>query len=430
MRQFLKQQPAVWVFCTALVLLVLTAVVADKIAASYRRSAAMVTHTREVELNVSRARLALTRAEIVLLEQQIPEDRRRQDYESQLRQVQSQLDQIRALTADNARHQVSLDTLAREVNQLKDGVDTIFVTPPTPDALAFADSQFQRADDQLQKMRIEEESLLAGRIELSETQYRRMLMFFRTCFGFAALVLLWSSFDILRQTARTARAEKLVTSLNVRLQNAHDEEGKRIGRDLHDSVGQLLAAARMASSRIETSPDLPAAVREHAQLVTEATDEAIREIRTISYLLHPPMLDELGFVAAAEWFVRGFSERSGIAVNLDLPDSGLKLQPGVALALFRALQVGLSNVHRHSGSKSAGVSLTRDAADVCLEISDCGAGIPPERLELVQLRPAAAGVGLGGLKERVSQLCGDLEINSDSHGTRLRVCLPITPPPS
>src|SRR5262245_21622851 len=168
MRQFLKQQPAVWVFVAALVLLVLTAVVADKIAASYRRSTATVTHTREVELYVSRARLTLTRAEIILLEQQIPEDKRRQDYENQLQQVQTQLDQIRALTADNARHRESLDTLAREVNELKDAVDTIFLTSLTPDALAFTDSQFQRADEQLQKMRIEEESLLAGRMELSE----------------------------------------------------------------------------------------------------------------------------------------------------------------------------------------------------------------------------------------------------------------------
>jgi signal transduction histidine kinase len=312
------------------------------------------------------------------------------------------------------------------VNELIDSVDTIFVTPLIAEALAFTDSQFQRADEQLQRMRIEEESLLAGRIELSEAEYRRMLTFFRTCFGFAALVLLWSSFDILRQTARTARAEKLVTSLNVRLQNVHDEEGKRIGRDLHDSVGQLLAAARLAVARIEATKDLPENVREHAQLATEATEEAMREIRTISYLLHPPMLDELGFVAAAQWFVRGFSERSGIAVNLDLPDDSLKLRPEVALALFRALQVGLSNVHRHSGSKSADVGLTRGADDVCLEISDSGAGMPPDRLELVQRLPAAAGVGLGGLKERVSQLQGDLEITSDGHGTCLRVRLPTT----
>lgn len=413
-------------FVAALVLLVLTAIVADKIAASYRRSATAVTHTREVELNVSRTRLSLARAEVILLEQQIPEDKRRQDYENQLRQTQSQLDQVRALTADNPRHRESLDTLAREVNELKDGVETIFVTTPTAEALAFADSQFGRADEQLQKMRIEEESLLAARIELSETEYRRMLTFFRACFGFAALVLLWSSFDILRQTARTARAEKLVTSLNVRLQNAHDEEGKRIGRDLHDSVGQLLAAARMAASRIEVSQDLRDDVREQAQLATQATEEAIREVRTISYLLHPPMLDELGFAAAAEWFVKGFSERSGIAVNLDLPSDMPKLRPEVALALFRALQVGLSNVHRHSGSKSASVGLIRSSGAVHLEICDCGGGMSTERLELVQRSPAAAGVGLGGLKERVTQLGGELEIASDANGTRLRVHLPVT----
>ena len=424
MRQFMKQQPAVWVFLTALILLVLTAIVADKIAASYRRSVGMVTHTREVELNVSRARLALARAELVLLEQQIPEDKRRQSYENQLREVRNQVDQIRVLTSDNTRHRTSLDTLDREVNELRDGVETVFLTPPTPEALAFADSQFQRAGDQLQKMRIEEESLLAGRIEVSEAEYRRMLTFFRACFGFAALVLLWSSFDILRQTARTARAEKLVTSLNVRLQNAHDEEGKRIGRDLHDSVGQLLAAARIASSRIEATQNLPEDAREQAGLAMEATNEAIREIRTISYVLHPPMLDELGFVAAAQWFVRGFSERSGIEVNLDLPEDSRKLEPEVALALFRALQVSLSNVHRHSGSKLAKVGLRWNAKEVCLEVSDFGAGMAADRLELVQRQPAAAGVGLGGLSERVRQLHGDLEIASDAHGTRLRVRLP------
>jgi signal transduction histidine kinase len=188
------------------------------------------------------------------------------------------------------------------------------------------------------------------------------------------MVLFWSALDILRQSARASRAERLVSKLNVQLQNAHDAEAKKISRELHDSVGQSLSAIKMALSGIEATADLPQSVRDKTKLASEAADESSREIRTLSYLLHPPLLEEAGFAAAATWFARGFSERSGIAVNLELPDDPLKLHPGVALALFRALQVGLSNVHRHSRSASADVLVTRNAADIWFKIRDSGRG--------------------------------------------------------
>jgi len=276
-------------------------------------------------------------------------------------------------------------------------------------------------------MRVDEEALLTARLLLSETEYRSLRISFRNYFAFAAIILVASFISILRESARTARVQRIVTSLNVQLQNVHDQEARRIGRELHDSVGQSLAAAKMAMSHIAASKDVPQDLKERVSFAAQAVDDSMREIRTLSYLLHPPMLEELGFPAAAKWFVEAFSERSGITVNLDLPEGPAMLPPQIALTLFRALQVGLGNVHRHSQSKSANVTLTSDAHGTCLAIRDLGIGIPEHRLEALQTLPEAVGVGLGGLKERLRELHGTLEIISNSDGTLLRVRLPVGP---
>ena len=425
MRQLVKSQPAVWVFAVALALVVFTSIGADKIAASYRRSAANVSHTREVELHVARARAAFAQAETTFYAEVTSDTPSAQAYRDHLNEAEVELAQIASLTSDNAKQQEILKALVNDLaNMRRNALGALLPPDPSPSPTL----QFANADERLKKMAFEEESLLLTRIQLYESEYRRMLAFFRIAFALAALALLWSSFDILRHAARVARTETAMRELNVKLQNAHDEEGKRIGRELHDSVGQSLAAAKMALSGIDAMPDLPQIAKEKAQFAKEAMEESIREIRTISHVLHPPMLEELGFAVAAEWFINNFSERSGIVVNLALPKEDMNLGRETALALFRALQVGLSNVHRHSQSKSVEISVVRIAGRVMLEIRDSGVGIPAERLKVLQRQPAAAGVGLGGLKERVAQLGGELEIESDSTGTVLRVRLPPQSP--
>lgn len=424
MRPFVTNQPAVWVFTAALVLLVLTATVSEKVAGSYRESTELVTHTREVEVHIARARGALARTEAVLMQDVGSVKRSSRTRGNPLSEAEAELLEIRSLTAGNPQDQERLGALAREVDELRKAAEQTLAAPLTAQSLETLDARFQTADEHLKQMRDEQEALLIARSQLSETEYHRMRVFFETCFLFAAFVLLWSSLDILRQSSRASRAEKAVKALNVQLQRAHDDEGKRIGRDLHDSIGQLFVALKMALSRLEARTDLPEDVRMQARLAMQAADEGTRETRTISLLLHPPMLEELGLAAAAEWFVKGFSERSGISVHLKLPRDALQLSPEVALALFRAIQVGLGNIHRHSHSNSADVSFTLESGTICLEIWDYGAGIAKERLRLLQTLPAGVGVGLGGLKERVEQLAGDLEISSDEAGTCLRVRLP------
>jgi signal transduction histidine kinase len=204
-----------------------------------------------------------------------------------------------------------------------------------------------------------------------------------------------------------------------------DEERRKIARDLHDSTGQTLAALRISISSLEANfredPATLALVADVAQLV----DQAIEEIRTMSYLLHPPLLDEVGFACAAEWYIDGFAKRSGINIKADIANSCGRLPKKVEIALFRVLQESLTNVHRHSGASEANIRFQHEAEAVTLEIRDFGKGIPEERLRLLHGLSAETGVGLAGMHERLHELNGRLEIESDGCGTSMRATVPL-----
>jgi two-component system, NarL family, sensor kinase len=144
----------------------------------------------------------------------------------------------------------------------------------------------------------------------------------------------------------------------------------------------------------------------------------------MSYLLHPPLLDEVGFACAAEWFIEGFAKRSGIRVKADIANSH-RLPNRVEIALFRVLQESLSNVHRHSGASEASIHFRHEGEAVLLEVRDFGKGITEERLKLLGCVSAETGVGLAGMRERLHELGGTLEIESDGHGTGMRATLPL-----
>jgi len=209
--------------------------------------------------------------------------------------------------------------------------------------------------------------------------------------------------------------------LSSRLLRLQDTERRRIARELHDSLGQYLVGLKL---HVEMLKQTPSAER----LWSEAEDlmqQCMTEVRTLSYLLHPPTMDAAGFVSAARWYVEGFGQRSGVNVTLDAPDHLGRFPDAVELALFRVLQETLTNVHRHSGASEAHVMILEDAGQVVLEIKDNGRGIPEKLLAYFHATGAGMGVGLAGIRERTWELGGKLKVESGSDGTLVRVTLPV-----
>jgi signal transduction histidine kinase len=213
--------------------------------------------------------------------------------------------------------------------------------------------------------------------------------------------------------------------LSARLMRLQDEEHRRIARNLHDSLGQYLAVAKINLERLGRS-----AAPSQAELLSaalESVERSLAETRTLSCLLHPPMLDEVGFASAARWCTDEFAKRSGINVKLDLPDGVDRLPVLTEIALFRILQESLTNVHRHSGSASVEVGLTITENRALLSVRDFGRGM--------QARQSSdgdghEGVGLSGMRERVTDLGGSFDVDSNSHGTAIIVALPLAAQPS
>lgn len=223
------------------------------------------------------------------------------------------------------------------------------------------------------------------------------------------------------------RSERSLRELSLRLLRAQDEERRRIGRELHDSVGQYLSVLRM---RLE-SLDLPPGRRssrlaaEIAQCVHLAED-ALKEVRTVSHLLYPPTLEEMGLRSAMPWYLDGFSRRSDIHTALEIDPDFPRLSSDMEIALFRVLQECLNNTHRHSKSTQAFVRLYVRNGLVNLEVRDVGKGIPAELLEEMSKDwMGAQGVGLRGMRERMRQLGGDLTITSNKYGTEVCASVPL-----
>ncbi|MGC1225290.1 MAG: sensor histidine kinase [Candidatus Sulfotelmatobacter sp.] len=220
-------------------------------------------------------------------------------------------------------------------------------------------------------------------------------------------------------------ANDSLRELSGRLQQLRDDERRHIARELHDSVGQLLAALGMNFDAIlMQSRNLdPATVRAlgDSRLMVEQISS---EIRTISHLLHPPLLDAAGLASALRWYVDGFSERSKIKVDLHIPEEIGRLSDELEIAIFRMVQECLTNIHRHSGSASATIRLFKENQRVRVEVQDAGKGISPEQ-NLALRTSGRTGVGFRGMRERLRQLGGSLQIKSDGAGTAVIVSLPV-----
>jgi signal transduction histidine kinase len=211
--------------------------------------------------------------------------------------------------------------------------------------------------------------------------------------------------------------------LSSRLLSLQDSERRRIARELHDSLGQYLVALKLNVDMLRKSPER----RELWSQSEELTERCIAEVRTLSYLLHPPTMDAVGIASAARWYVEGFGLRSGLKLTLDAPDDPVRLPDAIELALFRVLQEALTNVHRHSGASAANVLIRRSSGHVILEISDNGRGIEREVLNRFREAGSGTGIGLMSMHERARELGGKVELESDGSGTAVRITLPIPP---
>jgi signal transduction histidine kinase len=230
----------------------------------------------------------------------------------------------------------------------------------------------------------------------------------------------------IRYALERSQSKHALRQLSVRLLQLQDDERRRIARELHDTTAQTLAAVAMNLSLLdEWSPDLSGKARELLKETEGYAQECSRELRTMSYLLHPPLLDDLGLAGAIRQYADGFARRSGIRVDLELPDDGWDLPRALSLALFRVLQESLANIHRHSGSRTASIRLAEADQSLRMEVEDRGCGIAASGAETIEADSPGLGVGIPGMRERLHQLGGNLTIESDSHGTLVRAIVSL-----
>jgi PAS domain S-box-containing protein len=213
-------------------------------------------------------------------------------------------------------------------------------------------------------------------------------------------------------------------SLSFRLLKSQDDERRHFARELHDSAGQLLVALTMNLVQVveqakQHDPDLANLAESAERLGQQLT----KELRTMSYLLHPPLLDEAGLRAALGWYIEGLQKRSDLKIELIVPESFGRLPSDMELLIFRVVQECLTNIHRHSGSETASIRLTRSSTSICVLVEDQGTGMSPEKL--AQISSHGAGVGLRGMRERLHHFQGELQLHSDKSGTRVTVIMPV-----
>lgn len=222
------------------------------------------------------------------------------------------------------------------------------------------------------------------------------------------------------------QAEIVLHDVFRRLHQSQDEERRRIGRELHDSTAQRLAAVVMNLERLHEA--LPAHDLRLMELMTGTftlIDQSVQEVRTISYLLHPPLLDQMGLASALRHYLEGFSTRSGIDVTVEAQPDLNRLPNHVEISLFRVVQESLGNLHRHSGCHTARICIRQQDSHVVVEVIDDGKGMAKELLDAIRRGSPTGGVGIAGMKERLQMLDGRLEVDSGRFGTTIRAIVPL-----
>jgi len=428
---------ALWIiFVCSLLVLVATAVAADMITTRYASSEHWVSHTHDVQTQLIDLRAALLSAEAARLayvasgdETQLPV------YDEAMRRVPGELDLLQRLTADNRAQEQRLAELRPLVEQrlgvLQESVDLV--------KKGVSDREQQRRFTEtgaglMQSIRAvldaadaQENILLKQREYLSAKTYAWARVVLIASFFATTIIVIAAFARVVAELRNREQAEDAVRMLSGRLLRVQDEERRRIARELHDSLGQLLSSAKMNLDQLARGPIVPTNAQNHELITTsvDLIDRGIAETRTLSYLLHPPLLDEFGFGSAAKWYIEGFSSRSKIDVEIDIEPHFGRMPEEVELALFRVLQESLTNIHRHSESATAKVCVQKGGDVVTLTVVDHGKGMSEKTLQKFETTQAGLGVGLAGMRERVHQLGGTMKMCSNAKGTVINVCIPL-----
>jgi signal transduction histidine kinase len=391
---------------------------------------AWVRHTRDVQtalaqFNVITSRAGRLRAEYVdsgdasLLQQQA----------DVVRELRNSLTSLQQLTADNQEQRANNERLRELSEQRIALMNSAIELKKTGKSSLEGQAAITRqivatageTDRVLQAMYDNEDQLLAAR----QTRVRHssnMTTGILIASLFLALILFIVHHRLLTdQVKARTQTEVALRALSIRLLTLQDEERRKFARELHDSVGQHLVATKMGLSMLQSKMPNESILQDCLKLL----DDSIAETRTISHLLHPPLLDEAGLNSASRWFVEGFGKRSGVETKLDIRDGEGRLPDAVELALFRVLQESLTNVHRHSGAGKAYVSLNTEGHSIVLRVKDDGKGMPAHVLEGLQENGASGGVGLAGMTERIHEIGGRLEIHSNAFGTEIVARVPV-----
>src|SRR5246127_4880592 len=402
-----------------------------------------VFHTRKVETAVESIRGNFYSAQDSCLEYVFAGHQEAlQQFETAVDALPAQFAGLRKLTADNPSQQSLLASLEPLVNQqvaflrtstaMKDKGGS---TELLQEFSTTGQNLSEQVSSKLASLRQEEQRLLGMRTIISDRTYATQKLVLSISFLVILLFTILNFLELMVQLRERRNAEQVVRRLSGRILQLQDEERRKLARDLHDGIGQIFAALKMELVQLSRSDSQSKTLASSIELV----DEGLNQSRTISYLLHPPMLDEVGFSAAARWLVNGFSQRSKIAVTLETPRD-IKLPRELELTLFRVLQEGLTNVHRHSESDRAEVVVSVASQSIVMTVTDHGKGIPAAMLENFRTSKSASGVGLAGMCGRVADIDGKLELECPGQGTVLRVTVPCalvvaprrpsaTPPP-
>jgi signal transduction histidine kinase len=425
----------------ALAMIVSTGVIAYFTEAGVMTSRAWVVHTYEVRQNLDELQAALSEmrasGELYLLTNDTTELLHSRGQATRVRDLVATL---QGLTGDNPAQQQRLDQLRpltdRQVSQLEQLFDTyggtVLGTSEMRKSLDEISGRRKQISSTILSMQIEEEHLLRARLETWDSLFKRNIVTLGAAFAIALVLLAYNYRLLLSEIARKDETEEMerqnaesYRALSARILELQDVERRKIARELHDSVGQYLTGIKLNLARLQAALSLSSSI--DTRLLSETidlADQAIGEVRTISHLLHPPLLDELGLDSAARWYVDGFSKRSGIEVRLRVGEINERLPKEIELALFRVLQESLTNVHRHANARSIDVEITRAAGNAVLVVQDDGKGIAQEVLTAFHAG-LAGGIGLGGMRERLAELGGSLEVRSHGNGSLIRSTIPI-----
>jgi signal transduction histidine kinase len=428
---------SLWIiFSLAVVVMLLIAVAVDRTTAKYASSEYWVSHTQQVITRMIDLRADLLSAEAARLVYVVSGDQTElPTYEQSIREIPEDMDTLRTLTTDNGIQQQRLRQLRPLIEQriglLQESVDLRMKS--VTDAAQQQKLTESGADlarqirSLLDAAEADEQALLKRRESFSADNYAwargvLMLAFFAVMF-----ILLATFAKLLGELRNREQAEEAVRRLSGRLLRVQDEERRRIARELHDSLGQLLVSLKMNLDQLLSARSHGVVARDPELLDAslELVQQSINETRTLSYLLHPPLLDEFGFASAAKWYIEGFSARSKIAVKIDIDPHFGRMADDIELSFFRVLQESLTNIHRHSGSNLAEVRVRKSPKDVTLTVIDHGKGMSAEMLEKFDKTRASVGVGLAGMRERMHQLGGTMKISSGLNGTIIEVVIPL-----